>query len=205
MQGRTAYALFYLQWVCGEFERGVAEARKALDHDPLSAYATVVLSLCLSTAGHHAEAIAKGRLAVERDPESFVARWTFGRTLNEAGRYDEALEVLEQAMAIGGRHPYAVSSIARTCRHQGRIDAAEERFQELVARAGREYLPNAVLIIPAEAAGHRDLAIQYAERAWAEREPPFILLARHYPEYREIRSDPRFQAILREMDAPVGD
>jgi len=52
----------------------------------------------------------------------------------------------------------------------------------------------------AQAAGHRDLAIQYAERAWAELDTTFILFARHHPLWRSIRSDPRFQAILREMD-----
>ncbi|HEY0872821.1 MAG TPA: tetratricopeptide repeat protein [Vicinamibacterales bacterium] len=203
-EGRAWYALFYLQFVCGEFDRGVAEARQALDHDPLSAYAVGVLSMCLSTAGHHAEAIAAGRLAVERDPESFVARWVYGRTLNEAGRHDEALAVLEQAMATGGRVPSAVASMAYAFRRQGDLDAAGTLFQELVARAGREYMPNGVLLAAADAAGHRDLAIQYAERAWAEREPAFIVTVRHYPEIREVRSDPRFQAILREMDAPAG-
>jgi hypothetical protein len=52
----------------------------------------------------------------------------------------------------------------------------------------------------AQAAGHRDLAIQYAERAWAELDTTFILFARHHPLWRSIRSDARFQAILREMD-----
>ena len=36
--GRCWYALFYFQWACGEFEQGIAEARRALDSDPLSAY-----------------------------------------------------------------------------------------------------------------------------------------------------------------------
>lgn len=53
-----------------------------------------------------------------------------------------------------------------------------------------------------EAAGHRDLAIGFAERAWAKREPTFILFARHHPLWRSIRSDPRFQAIVRDMNAP---
>lgn len=142
---------------------------------------------------------------MERDPESFVACWAYGRTLDEAGRHDEALAVLEQAVAIGGRHPYAVLAIARAFRNQGTIDAAEQLFQELLARHEREYFPDGVLTICAEAAGRRDLAIEYAERAWAERELSFILLARHHPDYRDVRSDARFQAILREMDAPGGD
>src|SRR5690606_10076520 len=133
-EGRAWYALFYLQFVCGEFERGVAEARQALHHDPLSAYAIGVLSMCLSTAGHHDEAITAGRLAVERDPESFVAGWVYGRTLNEAGRHDEALAVLEQATARGGRVPSAVASMAYASRRLGDLDRAEQLFQEIVAR-----------------------------------------------------------------------
>ena len=35
--GRCWYALFYFQWARGEFELGIAEARRALDSDPLSA------------------------------------------------------------------------------------------------------------------------------------------------------------------------
>ena len=42
----------------------------------------------------------------------------------------------------------------------------------------------------------------FAHRAWDEREPPFILWARHFPQYRTLHADPRFAAILREMDEP---
>jgi hypothetical protein len=42
----------------------------------------------------------------------------------------------------------------------------------------------------------------FARRAWDEREPSFILWARHFPQYRTLHSEPRFAAILREMDAP---
>jgi hypothetical protein len=44
-----------------------------------------------------------------------------------------------------------------------------------------------------------------ARRAWDEREPTFILHARYFPEYRTLRSDPRFAAIVREMDEPWSD
>lgn len=71
---------------------------------------------------------------------------------------------------------------------------------EISERADQQYVAAAQLIVTADAAGERDLAIHHAQRAWAEREPLFILFARHFPEWRSIRSDPRFQAILREMD-----
>ena len=46
VMGRSWYALFYLQWARGEFEQGIAEARRALDSDPLSAYVTCSSGCC---------------------------------------------------------------------------------------------------------------------------------------------------------------
>ena len=46
------------------------------------------------------------------------------------------------------------------------------------------------------------VAVAFARRAWDDREPPFIFWARHFALFRALHSDPRFAAILREMDAP---
>ena len=97
--GRCWYALFYFQWACGDFERGIAEARRALDSDPLSAYVTMNLGVCLFTAGRLDEAIETCRRAIQLDPESFVARWALGIALGMAGRFEEAVSTLEAAAA----------------------------------------------------------------------------------------------------------
>ena len=78
MQARCWYGLFFLQWGVGRDQDGLAEARLAFEADPLSAYATTVLSLALATVQRFDEAVLQARNAVQQDPESFLAQWTLG-------------------------------------------------------------------------------------------------------------------------------
>ena len=96
----------------GDFEQGIAEARRALDSDPLSAYVTMNLGVCLFTAGRLDEAIDTCRRAIQLDPESFVARWALGIALGLAGRFEEAVSTLEAAAGMSGRHSLALTGLA---------------------------------------------------------------------------------------------
>ena len=200
--GRSWYAVFYLQWARGEIEQGIAEARRALDSDPLSGYLMMLLACCLCTAGRLDEAIDTARRAVQQDAESFVARWILGVSLGTAGRFEEAVSTLEAAAGMSGRHSRALTSLAGVFGQWGKPSEASALHRELMDRASRAYVPLTYLILTAEAAGQHEEAMAFARRAWDEREPTFILHARHFPEFRTLRSDPRFAAILREMDSP---
>jgi serine/threonine protein kinase/tetratricopeptide (TPR) repeat protein len=200
--GRCWYALFYLQFTRGEFELGIAEARRALESDPLSAYVMSILGLCLFTAGRLDEAIETLRRAIQQDPESFVARWALGRSLGMAGRFEEAVPTLEAAAGMSGRHSLALAALAGVFGQAGKTTEARALHRELIDRASRVYVSATYLVLTSEAAGQREEAIAFARRAWDEREPTFILLARHFPAFRPLHSDPRFAAILREMNEP---
>jgi serine/threonine protein kinase/tetratricopeptide (TPR) repeat protein len=200
--GRCWYAQFYLQWARGDYEQGIDEARRALDTDPLSAYVTMILACCLCTAGRLDEAIETARRAVLQDPESFVARWSLGVSLATSERFEEAVSTLEAAVWMSGRQSIAFTSLAAAFGQWGKQSEASALHRELLDRASQRYVPASHLALTAEAAGQREEAIAFARRAWDDREPPFILWARHFPEYRSLRSDPRFAAILREMDSP---
>ena len=200
--GRMWYALFYLQWARGELELGITEARRALDSDPLSAYVMTNLGLCLFTAGRLDDAIQTCRRAVQQDPESFVARWALGHSLALAGRFDEAISTLEAAAEMSGRHSLAIIALAGAFGQAGKPAEAHALHRELMDRATRGYVSPTHLALTAEAGGEREEAMAFARRAWDEREPSFILWARHFPQYRTLHTDPRFVAILREMNEP---
>jgi TolB-like protein/Flp pilus assembly protein TadD len=198
--GRCWYALFYFQWARGEFELGIAEARRALESDPLSAYVMMILGCCLFTAGRLDEAIATCRRAVQQDPDSFVSRWALGISLGMAGRFDEAIDTLEAAAEMSSRHSLALTALAGVFGQWEKPAEARALHRELMDRVSRAYVSPTHLALTAEAAGEREQAIAFARRAWDEREPSFILWARHFPQFRTLHSDPRFAAILSEMN-----
>ena len=109
--------------------------------------------------------------------------------------------MLEAAAAISGRHYLALQSLSSAYGRAGQQEAAEAIYRELLDRSTRTYLPFTAMIVAADAAGHRDEAMALARQAWDEREPAFVLFARHFPEFRTLHSDPRFAAILAEMNA----
>jgi tetratricopeptide (TPR) repeat protein len=194
--GRCWYVNFYLNWALGDFEQGIAEARRALDSDPLSAYITMNLGVSLFTAGRLDEAIETCRWAIQLDPESFVARWALGIALGIVGRFEEAVSTLDAAAQMSGRHSLALTGLAGVFGQWGKPADALALHRELMDGASRCYVSASHLAITAEAAGQREEAIAFAHRAWDEREPSFILWARHFPPYRTLRSDPRFAEIL---------
>jgi serine/threonine protein kinase/tetratricopeptide (TPR) repeat protein len=202
--GRCWYALFYCQWARGNFEQGIAEARRALDSDPLSSYVTMNLANCLLTAGRLDEAIETCRRAIQLDYESFVARWALGIALGMSGRFEDAVSTLEAAARMSERHALALVGLAGVFGQWGKRSEASALHRELMDRASRGYVSASHLALTAEAAGQHEEAMAFVRRAWDEREPAFILWGRHFPPYRTLHSDPRFAAILREMDSAGG-
>ncbi len=199
--GRCWYANFYLNWVRGDFERGIAEARRALATDPLSAYITMTLGVSLFTAGRLDEAVETCRRATQLDPESFVSRWALAIALGMAGRFDESVSNFETAAAMSGRHSLALTALAGVLAQSGKPADALALHRELIDRTSQRYVSPSHLALTAEAAGQHEEALAFARRAWDAREPSFILWARHCPLYRPLHSDPRFAEILREMDS----
>src|SRR5215471_13067641 len=98
-------------------------------------------------------------------------------------------------------HTLALTCLAGVFGQWGKRSEAAAVYRELTDRASRSYISATHLAIAAEAAGLREEAVASARRAWEEREPPFILWARHFPQFGPLRADPRFAAILHEMDS----
>jgi len=190
------YAVFYLQFVAGRFEEGIAQFEQVVESDPFSAWAKGMLACLYVNAGRLDEAISTARAAQQFEPDSVLPRWALFTGLNALGAYEEAAKVGESALGITGRHTWFMGSLALTYTKLGRPEDSEAVYRELQWRSKREYVAPGVLAWAASGRGDRDGAIQYAKEAHAIGDP-VLIAAKYWPSFARLREDPRFEEILK--------
>ena len=193
LQARGWYALFYLQFAEGRLQEGVAQAKLALESDPLSSYAHTIHSFTCAFAGKHAEAVHVSRRAVELDAESYLAHAILAAVLYLSERFEEAVAAAELALAISGRHSWAMVVLAESLAGCGKRAEAEATYSELICRARRYYVQPSSLAMAAAAVGIQDEAIRYAREAFQIRDPfSLVWFSKIWPPSAQLRMDPRF-------------
>jgi adenylate cyclase len=196
IQARDWYALFYLQFAEGRLAEGVAQAKLALESDPLSSYAHTIYSFTCALAGKHAEAVQVSRRAVELDSESYLAHAILAGVLYLSERFEEAVAAGESALAISGRHPWAMLVLAESLADCGKRAEAEAVYSELICRARRYYVQPSSLAMTAAAVGLQDEAIRYAREAFEIRDPySLVWFSKTWPPSARLRMDPRFAGL----------
>ena len=201
-QGRAWYALFWLQTVGGRHREAVAEARRTLDADPLSAYAATILALVLGIAGEAVEALPHARLAAERDPEGLIYHWVHGQVAHWAGQREEAMAAFSRACDVSARSTYPVASQAAACAAWGMRAEARALYEELLAKRANGFVACGPLAISAAAAGDLDAAAEFMEQSCDEREPVLLVYFREYPDWQALRDHPRSGEVRRRLGLP---
>jgi len=195
LQNLTVYAVFLAGR--GRFDEGITYAKRAVEYDPLSAYAYFVLAYVYGVSGRTREAVRAARSAAELE-ESFIAYWGLQFSLHWDGQFEEAAAAGEMALALSGRHAFALGGLAVTYADWGKTAEAKAIYAELVARAVHEYIQPSALALAASATGEQDKALAHAREAYEIRDP-VLQQGRHLPNFARLREDPRFQEILARM------
>ena len=132
-QGRCWHAAFNLQWVQGRLDESLVEARRALDADPLSAYATSLLAITLGTAGQTTEGLEFARLGVQRDPDSLLTQWIHALVAHWDGAFEESVTAFKTAAAVSDSHAFTLAHCVVAYANWGRVADARTLHDQLCA------------------------------------------------------------------------
>ena len=200
LQARCWFGLFHLQWGIGHYDEGLVEIQRAFDADPLSSYATTVLSFGLATVGRFEEALVQARVGVQYDPESFLARWELGHAHSWTGRFEDAIAVFEPLWKETS-HNWVALGLMPAYAAAGRSAEARDIYETLLRRRESEYVPPFVLATGSAALGDQDAAIAFCEAAVESRDMSMALFMRWWPDFERVRADDRFGDVARRFNS----
>jgi len=181
-------------------ERAVSEMRLALHLDPLSQYVNANLSWIYLFVGDYDRAAEQARRTLELFPGSPLAYTGLGLAELCRSRFAEAIEALEKAVAVSP-DALTMAYLGSVHARAGNLDAASQVLKDLLARCDREPVAPRCFSYLYAAIGEPDKAFEWLEKACRTHDSGVFFL-RVMPLYDPLRSDPRFDGMLRRLGLP---
>jgi serine/threonine-protein kinase len=196
-----SWLAYYLVFVEGQFEEGIAIGRRAAELDPLAPLPAMQLGMTLMGTGRWEEAIPTLQRAAELAPTMFLPPLHLGVVYTCLGRAAEALASFEAALGTSGRHPWVLAALGIYYRSVGRLGDVQAIRDELAARARHEHVQRVWLGALSAALGRMDEAFELLDQACEERDG-ILPYAKRYPFFALLQRDPRMERIYGRVGLP---
>jgi len=183
----------------GRYDEAIAEMRKAENLDPLSLIINADLAEILVLAHSYDESIQQSRKTIEMDPNFALAHNQLAQAYLQEHMYDEAVVELQKAVRLSGNSPTCMANLARAYVASGKRSEAAKLLGDLKKRSGAGYSNASEIAMIYLSLGDTDQAMNWLEKGYAERFNPSVLLR---PGFDPLRSDSRFQSLLRRIGLP---
>jgi serine/threonine protein kinase/cytochrome c-type biogenesis protein CcmH/NrfG len=194
------HALYLL--AMGHQDESVTESRKAEALDPTSPEISSYAGWILFFSRRYDEAVTELRKCLDLDSAYWPGYYFLGQTYNQLGRFPEAIAVLRKAQDIYRENSTAAQAeLVRSYALSSRRADALRSLNELLALSKRVQASKYLIATAYAALGDKDQAFARLEQAVAEH-AWWMPLLKVDPELDPLRSDRRFQELVRKMDFP---
>ena len=187
--------------ILSRFDEAIPEYTRAVQLDPLSRYANFFLAQCLFNAHQDERSIQQYRRILDWDPNSADLYFGLGSVCEVRGRYDEAVSAYLKDMALSSDSAEKVQACRDAYKAGGMRGFWRKRLDYLQAEAKGGKISPLTLASFCAHAGEKEQAVGWLEKACDERIGDLIWV-RVDRVWDPLRSDPRFQELLRRMNFP---
>jgi tetratricopeptide (TPR) repeat protein len=198
MGARAMYS--HVLMIVGRPDEAMPQIERAVELDPFNVLTLSFYTMSLYCERRYDEAIAQARKALSMQPDSGGALSELILALHETKQHDEMIAAAKKLYA--GWYPDVGQALERGYAGRDYPGAWRRAAEFEAAKHGGD--PGAAYDIAQGAlyAGDTARALDWLERACDDRDPnlPYITCE---PLWDPVRSDPRFQALLRRMNLPV--
>jgi TolB-like protein/DNA-binding winged helix-turn-helix (wHTH) protein/Flp pilus assembly protein TadD len=183
----------------GRYDQAIEEMRKAKSLDPLSLIINADLAELLVIAHFYDESIIQSRKTIEMDPNFALAHNQLAQAYLQKHMNEEAIAELQQAVELSAGSPTCIANLARAYAASGRTSEAAKLLSDLKNHSNGGYSDAAEVSVVYAALGDKDQAMHWLELGYEQRFNPGVLLR---PGFDPLRSDPRFQDLVRRIGFP---
>jgi eukaryotic-like serine/threonine-protein kinase len=195
-----AHSMFgWLLVATKRFDESIAEHERACTLDPLSGEANMLWGQSLYYAHRYDQAIEQLRNTIDLAPDLWPTHDLLGWVYEVKGQLPEAIGEFQKARQIAGTIAEPLSSLGRAYALEGKVAEARKVLVELNELSKDNWVPPYNFAVIYSALGDKDQAMASLEKAFEERSWYVTNLAVD-PKVDNLRSDPRFQDLLRRMN-----
>jgi TolB-like protein/Tfp pilus assembly protein PilF len=199
---RIWYAMYL--YAMQRFDEAVAQAKRAQQLDPVSAPVNTWAGAAYFFAGRVEEAVASWQKALELEPTYSDASLVLSRTYVTLGMHEHAITELQKALVLNRREPLILGALAHTYALTGQRPEALKVMAQLnqIEAEEKRAFPTFAMVYAHAGLGNKDAAFSWLEKSYQERRDRMVWLSVD-PLLEPLRSDPRFQDLVRRMKLPV--
>ncbi len=175
----VSYAVF-LAIIAKDRAKAVAEAKLALDLDPLSLYANISMGWIHLFVGEYGWARQRARTTLDLFPDALQAWYVLGWSELMHSQFDAAVQAFEKAAAISP-DALSIGYLGHAHARAGHLEAATSLLSELLTRVEREYVPAKSLICVYAGLGERTRVVHWLEKAYLDRDSQLFFMGGAVP------------------------
>jgi len=188
-----------------------AEAKRAVRIDPVAAPILVSAGLVYYLAGDYDTAIRYCEKVLHADPDSFYqAYFIVGMARERKDLFGEAVEALKvcvdksrlqadnSARPSGDPNAHMLAALGFCLARSGAASEAMQIILELKEIQTRKYVAPFNLAMVYAGLGQKDATLEWLEKAYDDHSM-WLIFVNSYPIFDFLRSDPRFQDLVRRM------
>jgi tetratricopeptide (TPR) repeat protein len=182
----------------GQFDHALAEARRAVELDPVSPIGHTDVGTVYLIERRYDEAIAILRKTLEMEPDFYWAHRQLGTALELKGSPAEAIVEYQRAAELND-DPRVLAFVGHAKASMGKQNEAREILAKLTEVAKTRYISGYSFAVIHLALGEKDQAMEWLERDAREQTGFEINFIRVDPYLDPLRSEPRFEELVQKV------
>jgi len=184
----------------GRFDEAKVELKKAQDLDPLSLLTNTSLGRQLYFTRQYDAAVKQLKKTLDMDPKFVPAQHAIEIAYAQNGMFKEAMGERQKVLTLSG-NPDLAASIGEDFNASGYPGVMKSWLEGLKEISKRSYVSSYNMAQIYARLGDKNQALAALEMALDQRDSN-LTYVRVEPAFDEIRSDPRFQKVMQQLNMP---